>query len=181
MCFLELLAITETPKMRRPSDICSHKHRVPAPACPQPRPQQQRQRASMCRVCAEPPLALPAKLLRVLLACCDLAKVPDTRVVVSSMYLRLSRCLGQLGAVHPSRIRLQQPGPPSVPADPGSLMARAIAHILRILRTALHLDLVELCIFVLHKLLQHDVSRALHPALTTQATPLFAPALSQHD
>lgn len=114
----------------------------------------------MRRVCAEPPLALPAKLLRVLLACCDLAKVPDTRVVVSSMYLRLARCLGQLGAVHPSRIRLQQPGPPPVLEDAGSLMARAMAHILRILRTALHLDLVELCIFVLHKLLQHEVSSA---------------------
>eukprot|EP00892_Ulva_mutabilis_P006464 jgi/Ulvmu1/418/UM001_0425.1 len=112
-----------------------------------------------CRVCAEPPLTLPAKLLGVLLACCDLAKVPDTRVVVGSMYLRLARCLGQLGAVHPSRIRLQQPGPPPVLEEPAALMASALAHILRILRTALHLDLVELCIFVLHKLLHHDVSR----------------------
>jgi hypothetical protein len=77
---------------------------------------------------------------------------------VNVMFQRCARCLGQLGALHPARIRLSQPAPPSLSQKPFDFLCSAMSHILRILRTAQHLELVELCIYVLHKLMCHPAA-----------------------
>lgn len=77
---------------------------------------------------------------------------------MNTMFQRCASCLGQLGALHPARISLPQPGPPSLSQKPFDFLCNAISHILRILHTAQHLMLVELCIYVLHKLMCHPVA-----------------------
>lgn len=88
---------------------------------------------------------------------------------MNTMFQRCASCLGQLGALHPAHIRLPQPGPPSLAQKPFDFLCSAMSHILRILRTAQHLMLVELCIYVLHKLMCHPVAGAQVPLHTQDA------------
>jgi hypothetical protein len=105
-------------------------------------------------------VSLPAQLLTALLRCCDLARMPRQGVVMNTMHQRCASCLGLLGALHPARIRLPQGGPASLSQNEQEVLAEALTHILRILRTAQHLVLVELCIYVLHRLMSHPVMGA---------------------
>jgi hypothetical protein len=116
---------------------------------------------SGCRICEEAPPSLLAQLLKALLECCDLARSKGGSVI-ASMSLRLASCLGMVGALHPSRIRLHQAPPAAIGLDPRELMATIVTHVLRILRTALDLSLVDFCTYVLHKLLRYPFSGASH-------------------
>jgi len=94
-------------------------------------------------------LSLPARLVRALLKCCDPA-TPD-----GEMHLRCGECLGLLGALDPAAVSLQLPPPPPVLDCPRALKAEIFKHILRILRTAPSLELVDFCTYSLHGLRMH--------------------------
>ena len=106
---------------------------------------------------AKPTLA--AQLLHALLRCCDLGRLPggDDR---EAMYQRLASCLGQLGALDPSKIRLKQAPPVAILEAPEDLLATVLVHVLRILRTALLLDLVDFGTYAMHKLLKMKIAGA---------------------
>jgi hypothetical protein len=78
-----------------------------------------------------------------------------------AMYLILARCLGQLGVLDPSQIHLKQARPAAILEDAQDLLASVLPHVLRILRTALRLDLVEFCTYALHKLLCLELAGAI--------------------
>jgi hypothetical protein len=111
------------------------------------------------RVGAAPQPTLAAQLLKALFRCCHIVRMQN--VATSQKYpLRLASCLGQLGATDPARVQLPQPPPAPILEDPRDLLAKLLAAVLRIMRTALHLSLVEFCSYALHKLLHLDLCRA---------------------
>jgi hypothetical protein len=116
---------------------------------------------AVCRVGGEVQPTLAAQLLHELLRCSDLSRLPggDRKAI----YRSLASCLGRLGALDPSKIHLKQAQPAAILEDAHDLLAGVLTHVLRILRTVLHLKLVEFCTYALHKLLSLDVASALHP------------------
>ncbi|GAB4817356.1 hypothetical protein N2152v2_004402 [Parachlorella kessleri] len=97
--------------------------------------------------------ALLARLLSALLKCCD----PERHNMASLQAQQAcAECLGLLGAVDPSRVQLDLQPPPTMCRSEGDLVITLVTrHLLRLLKTASSLQVLDAATFAIQELLKH--------------------------
>lgn len=88
---------------------------------------------------------LAARLLRALLRAPTLARPDGTNW--EQLYQRVGACLGQMGALDPSKVRLAQDEPVAILEEAGPLTAALLRPIVQQLRVATRISVVEICMY----------------------------------
>ena len=102
-------------------------------------------RRPWCREEAERHPTLASRLLRALLRAPTLARPDGTNW--EELYQRVGACLGQMGALDPSKVRLEQSEPVKILEDRVALTGALLRPIVQQLRVANRISLVEICMY----------------------------------